>query len=230
MDAVVVGIDVSKGSLDVHVLPGGESFAVPRGATGLDQLADRLAALSPRAVAVEATGGLEAVVVAALGDDHGDDLAAPRDQGAEQPGGRVGQRPDRGRGRRREAGDDGRVDRVGLGPPPQRAGEGADLGGVHDDRRQPGRPERRDDHRLEAAGGLDGHRPRRERGKPIGEFVQARGVVRHRETLAAREHMDIEAALRHGDADHRVHPVPSLHNRAPRAAHATVRGGWKGGR
>src|SRR3712207_8530941 len=33
------------------------------------------------------------------------------------------------------------------------------------------------------------------------------------------------------DADHhRVHPVPSLHNRAPRAAHATVRGGWKGGR
>ena len=66
MDAVVVGIDVSKGSLDVHVLPGGESFAVPRDATGLDELADRLAALSPRAVAVEATGGLEAVVVAAL--------------------------------------------------------------------------------------------------------------------------------------------------------------------
>ena len=67
MDAVVVGIDVSKGSLDVHVLPGGESFAVPRDATGLDELADRLAAHSPRAVAVEATGGLEAVVVAALG-------------------------------------------------------------------------------------------------------------------------------------------------------------------
>ena len=66
MDAVV-GIDVSKGSLDVHVLPGGESFAVRRDATGLDELADRLAALSPRAVAVEATGGLEAVVVAALG-------------------------------------------------------------------------------------------------------------------------------------------------------------------
>ncbi len=67
MDAVVVGIDVSKGSLDVHVLPGGESFAVPRDATGLDELADRLAALSPRAVAVEATGGREAVVVATLG-------------------------------------------------------------------------------------------------------------------------------------------------------------------
>jgi transposase len=49
------------------VLPGGESFAVPRDATGLDELADRLAALSPRAVAVEATGGLEAVVVATLG-------------------------------------------------------------------------------------------------------------------------------------------------------------------
>lgn len=67
MDAVVVGIDVSEGSLDVHVLPGGERFAVPRDATGLDELAGRLAALSPRAVAVEATGGLEAVVVATLG-------------------------------------------------------------------------------------------------------------------------------------------------------------------
>ena len=67
MDAVVVGIDVSKGRLDVHVLPGGEGFAVARDATGLDELAVRLAALSPRAVAVEATGGLEAVVVATLG-------------------------------------------------------------------------------------------------------------------------------------------------------------------
>src|SRR3712207_5474953 len=46
MDAVVVGIDVSKGSLDVHVLPGGEGFAVPRDAAGLDELADRLAARS----------------------------------------------------------------------------------------------------------------------------------------------------------------------------------------
>jgi transposase len=38
-----------------------------RDAAGLDGLAGRLAALSPRAVAVEATGGLDAVVVATLG-------------------------------------------------------------------------------------------------------------------------------------------------------------------
>jgi transposase len=59
--------DVWKGGLDVHVLPGGERFAVSRDATGLDELADRLTAHSRRAVAIEAAGGLKAVVGAVLG-------------------------------------------------------------------------------------------------------------------------------------------------------------------
>lgn len=66
MDATVVGIDVSKDRLDVHVEPTGEAFAVARDAAGLEALAERLRALSPKLVAVEATGGFETVVAASL--------------------------------------------------------------------------------------------------------------------------------------------------------------------
>jgi transposase len=66
MDTIVVGIDVSKDRLDVHVLPGGETFAVSRDAAGLEALVTRLLPLSPTAVAVEATGGFETVVAASL--------------------------------------------------------------------------------------------------------------------------------------------------------------------
>jgi len=63
---VVVGIDVSKDRLDVAVFPTGEAFAVARDAEGLDALIARLMPLSPQAVALEATGGYEAVVAATL--------------------------------------------------------------------------------------------------------------------------------------------------------------------
>jgi transposase len=67
MEAIAVGIDVSKDRLDVHVHPGGESFAVGRNAEGLDALIARIAPLGIDAVAVEATGGFEVVVAASLG-------------------------------------------------------------------------------------------------------------------------------------------------------------------
>jgi transposase len=67
MDATVVGIDVSKDRLDIHVHPSGEAFGVGRNAEGLDALIDRLKPLGPSAVAVEATGGFETVVAASLG-------------------------------------------------------------------------------------------------------------------------------------------------------------------
>jgi len=67
MDAVHVGVDVSKDRLDVHVLPAGEAFAVTRDGKGLAELVERLQPLGARAVAVEATGGFETVVAAALG-------------------------------------------------------------------------------------------------------------------------------------------------------------------
>jgi transposase len=66
MDATVVGIDVSKDRLDVHVDPVGVEFAVSRDAAGLDALIAKLADLKVGLVAVEATGGFETVVAASL--------------------------------------------------------------------------------------------------------------------------------------------------------------------
>ena len=66
MDAIVVGIDVSKDRLDVAVRPTGEMFVVSRDAEGLDALIAKLTPLAPAAVAVEATGGYETVVAASL--------------------------------------------------------------------------------------------------------------------------------------------------------------------
>lgn len=66
MDAIVVGIDVSKDRLDVAVRPSGAVFAVARDAEGLQGLVERLAGLDPAVVALEATGGYEMVVAASL--------------------------------------------------------------------------------------------------------------------------------------------------------------------
>jgi len=66
MDAIVVGIDVSKERLDVAMRPTGETFVVSRDAEGLDALIAKLTPLAPVAVAVEATGGYETVVAASL--------------------------------------------------------------------------------------------------------------------------------------------------------------------
>jgi len=66
MDAMVVGIDVSKDWLDVALRPTGESFVFKRTPAGIEDLVERLKDLSPALVAIEATGGFEAVVAAAL--------------------------------------------------------------------------------------------------------------------------------------------------------------------
>ena len=66
MERAYVGIDVSKDRLDVHVLPEGESFVVARDGEGLAELVDRMGTLGPERIAVEATGGFETVVAAAL--------------------------------------------------------------------------------------------------------------------------------------------------------------------
>jgi transposase len=71
MDAMFVGIDVSKDRLDVHVLPSGETFWVARNGEGLEALNERLSPLGSGTtgagvIAVEATGGFETVVASAL--------------------------------------------------------------------------------------------------------------------------------------------------------------------
>jgi transposase len=62
----VVGLDVSKGRLDCHVLPGGEAWHVSNDAVGHAVLIERLAALGVRCAVLEASGGYEKAAVAAL--------------------------------------------------------------------------------------------------------------------------------------------------------------------
>jgi transposase len=70
MDAIFVGIDVSKDRLDVHVRPSGEAFAVTRDGKGLNELVERLRSLAPSLVVIEATGGFETIAAAAIAGAH----------------------------------------------------------------------------------------------------------------------------------------------------------------
>src|SRR6478735_2276279 len=61
-----VGIDVAKAQLDIAVRPSGERWAVPNDASGVVTLVERLQALHPTLIVLEATGGLERSAPAAL--------------------------------------------------------------------------------------------------------------------------------------------------------------------
>ncbi len=63
-----VGIDVSKNQLDVCVRPDGEALAFARDSEGIKALIERMRRLLPQIVVLEATGGYEAPVAAALAD------------------------------------------------------------------------------------------------------------------------------------------------------------------
>jgi transposase len=65
-----IGIDVSKDRLDICVRPSGETFVVTRDDEGLERLVERLRALAPALVTLEATGGYETVVASALAAEH----------------------------------------------------------------------------------------------------------------------------------------------------------------
>ena len=66
MEQTFIGIDVSKDRLDVHVRPSEASFAVARDGKGLADLVERLRPIEPYLVVLEATGGFELTVAAAL--------------------------------------------------------------------------------------------------------------------------------------------------------------------
>ena len=66
MEQVYVGIDVAKDRLDVHLRPSGEAFAVARDGKGLEELSVHLGGLEVALVVLEATGGFEVTVAAAL--------------------------------------------------------------------------------------------------------------------------------------------------------------------
>ena len=64
--SIYVGIDVSKDRLDVHLRPSDEAFAVARDGKGLENLVERLRPLDVSLIVIEATGGFETTVAAAL--------------------------------------------------------------------------------------------------------------------------------------------------------------------
>ena len=61
-----VGIDVSKAQVDVAVRPTGQRWVVSYDETGIKELVSQMVDLCPAMVLLEATGGLELPLVAAL--------------------------------------------------------------------------------------------------------------------------------------------------------------------
>ena len=62
----MIGIDVAKDWLDIAVQPGGEHWRLAQTAAGLAELVARLDALAPGRIVLEASGGDERPVLAAL--------------------------------------------------------------------------------------------------------------------------------------------------------------------
>ena len=61
-----VGLDVAKAQWDMALRPAGERWAVPNDASGVATRGDRVQALKPTRIVLEATGGLERAVARAL--------------------------------------------------------------------------------------------------------------------------------------------------------------------
>lgn len=64
---VFIGIDVARDTLEVASRPAGEAWRVANDTTGIAALVARVRSLGPSLIVLEATGGLELPVVAALG-------------------------------------------------------------------------------------------------------------------------------------------------------------------
>lgn len=65
-EAIYVGVDVSKAQVDVAFRPPDDAWVVANDDAGLRQLVSRLKAMEPHMVVLEASGGLELPLVAAL--------------------------------------------------------------------------------------------------------------------------------------------------------------------
>ncbi len=63
---IFVGIDVSKSQLDVAVRPTGEQWSTPNAPAAFEDFLKRIKAVAPTLIVLEASGGLEAAVVAEL--------------------------------------------------------------------------------------------------------------------------------------------------------------------
>jgi transposase len=61
-----VGIDVSKGQLDIYINPGNDYWTVGNSDEGIRDLVERMQTLCPALIVVESTGGLESALVVEL--------------------------------------------------------------------------------------------------------------------------------------------------------------------
>src|SRR5262245_13180441 len=61
-----VGVDVAKAQLDIALRPTGERWAVANDDAGIAALVERLQAMPPTLIVLEATGGYQRAAVAAL--------------------------------------------------------------------------------------------------------------------------------------------------------------------
>ena len=61
-----IGIDVGKDRVEVHIRPDAIAFGCATDAKGLAYLVTRLKPLTPKVIALEATGGYEAIIAATL--------------------------------------------------------------------------------------------------------------------------------------------------------------------
>ena len=69
-ESIFVGIDVAKAQLDVAVRPAADRWEVSHDDAGIGQLVSQLKSLGPAMVLVEASGGLELPLVAALATEE----------------------------------------------------------------------------------------------------------------------------------------------------------------
>jgi len=65
-----VGVDVSKDSLDVKVLPTNETLQISNDDVGINELIKRLTQIDPTLIVFESTGGLEMLAVGNLIEKH----------------------------------------------------------------------------------------------------------------------------------------------------------------
>ena len=69
-ESIFVGIDVAKAQLDVAVRPADDRWEISHDDAGIGQLVSQLKSLEPAMVLVEASGGLELPLVAALASEE----------------------------------------------------------------------------------------------------------------------------------------------------------------
>jgi hypothetical protein len=138
------------------------------------------------------------------------------DEIGQQPRGFIGQRPRFDPSRLGEVGDDVCVDRIGLGALADGFGEGADLGGVHHDHRQPCRSQGRHRDGLEATGSFQCDDARGQRPELAAQLRKSGGIALDREGFSPWAHGHVQAVFGDIDAngDDAFHADPSLPNRA----------------